>query len=136
MNIALARLRNFVERYTAAWCSNDPSSVASFFSANGSLQINAAAPAVGRSAIREVVRGFMAAFPDLRVSMDEALIQGNRAICHWTLTGTNTGPGGTGQQVRISGFEAWEFGVDELIFESRGHFDEALYQRQLQGAKG
>jgi predicted ester cyclase len=46
--------------------------------------------------------------------------------------GTNTGPGGTGQRVRISGFEVWQIGVDALIAESRGHFDSAAYQRQLE----
>jgi hypothetical protein len=75
----------------------------------------------------------MTAFPDLIVSMDEVLVQDDRAIYHWKLTGTNNGPGGTGQRVRISGFEAWTFGADELISESLGHFDEEFYQRQLHG---
>jgi hypothetical protein len=48
-----------------------------------------------------------------------------------TLTGTNTGPGGTGKAVRISGYEEWTLGADGLIATSLGHFDEAEYQRQL-----
>jgi hypothetical protein len=47
------------------------------------------------------------------------------------LKGTNTGPGGTGHSVRISGFESWQFGDDGLIVKSLGHFDAAAYQRQL-----
>jgi hypothetical protein len=43
----------------------------------------------------------------------------------------NTGPGGTGNAVCISGFEEWTFGPDGLIAASRGHFDEAEYQHQL-----
>jgi len=50
---------------------------------------------------------------------------------HWTLTGTNTGPGGTGKRVRISGYELWKIRNDELIAESKGHFDSAEYERQL-----
>jgi len=50
---------------------------------------------------------------------------------HWTLTGTNTGPLGTGNTVRISGYEEWRMGDNGLIAESKGHFDEAEYQRQL-----
>jgi predicted ester cyclase len=64
--------------------------------------------------------------------MDDALVQGDRAIYHWTLVGTNTGPGGTGNRVRFSGFEVWQIGADGLIAESQGHFDSATYKRQLE----
>ncbi len=74
----------------------------------------------------------MTAFPDLQVVMDKLLMEGSRAVYHWTLTRTNTGPGGTGHRVRISGFEVWKIGEDRLIAESQGHFDSAAYQRQLE----
>jgi uncharacterized protein (TIGR02246 family) len=130
MKIEPAQLRDLAKRYTAAWCSQDPASVAACYSPNGSLSVNGA-PAVGRSAITEVAQGFMTDFPDLVVMMDDVLVQGDRAAYHWTLAGANTGPGGTGQRVRISGFEVWEIGVDGLITQSQGHFDQAAYQRQL-----
>src|SRR5437870_2931115 len=41
---------------------------------------------------------FMIAFPDMRVVMDEVLARGDRAEYDWTLIGTNSGPGGTGQR--------------------------------------
>jgi uncharacterized protein (TIGR02246 family) len=132
MRIEPAQLRDLATRYTAAWCNQDPASVAAFYSPNGSLGINGASPAVGRSAIRAVAQGFMTDFPDLVVTMDDVLLDGERAVYRWTLAGTNTGPGGTGQRVRISGFEEWKIGADGLIAESRGHFDEAAYQHQLQ----
>ena len=87
---------------------------------------------MGRNAIAEVARGFMTAFPDLQVLMDDLLIHGDRTFYHWTLTGTNTGPGGTGRRVRISGYEVWEMGTDGLIERSQGNFDAAAYQRQLE----
>ena len=74
----------------------------------------------------------MTAFPDMRVAMDDIVSQGHRVTYHWTLTGTNTGPGGTGQRVRINGYELWTFDADGLIAESDGHFDAAFYQRQLE----
>lgn len=131
MKIETAQLRDFAERYTAAWCSNDPSRVAGFFSPNGSLKVNDAVPAVGRNAISEVAQGFMTSFPDMHLLMDDLVIQKNRAVFHWTLNGTNTGPGGTGHRVRISGFEVWRLGADGLISQSKGHFDQASYQHQL-----
>jgi len=125
-------LRDFARRYTAAWCSQDAASVASFYSPNGSLSVNGGAPAMGRGAITSVAQGFMAAFPNLTVLMDGLDVHGERATYRWTLIGTNTGPGGTGKRVRISGFEEWRIGADGLIAESRGQFDAAEYTRQLQ----
>jgi hypothetical protein len=75
---------------------------------------------------------FMTAFPDLVVRMDRLAVDGEIIEYHWTLTGTNTGPGGTGNPVRVSGYEQWRFGADHLIAESAGHFDAAEYERQLQ----
>jgi uncharacterized protein (TIGR02246 family) len=126
------QIHDFGERYTAAWCSQDPANVAGFFSSNGSLAINGGVPAAGRDAIREVVRGFMTAFPDLVLTMDDVRVEGDRAVYGWTFAGTNTGPGGTGHRALFSGFEAWKMGSDGLIASSLGHFDEAEYRRQLE----
>ena len=126
-----AKLKEFATRYTAAWCSQRAASVASFFADTGSLTINDGAPAIGRPAITASAQGFMTAFPDLIVTVDSIVPEGTRAIYHWTLTGTNTGPSGTGKTVRVSGYEEWTIGDDGLIAKSLGHFDEAEYQRQL-----
>ncbi len=127
----IEQLREFGARYAAAWCSQDPSSVAAFYEKNGSLTINGGDPSVGRAAITEAARGFMEAFPDLVVAMDEIGIEGGHAVFRWTLDGTSTGPGGSGNAVHISGYEEWTLSENGLIAESRGHFDEADYNRQL-----
>jgi len=124
-------LTNFATRYAAAWSSQNPVSLASFYNENGSLTVNGAAPSVGRTAISETARGFMTAFPDMVVKMDRISQDGSHAIFRWIWTGTNTGPGGTGKSVRITGHEEWTIGADGLIVESKGHYDEAEYQRQL-----
>ena len=125
-------LEKFARCYTAAWCSKNPVSVAAFFAADGSLKVNDAEPAVGTAAITEVARGFMTSFPDLEIRMDSLEPRDDRLLYRWTLIGTNNGPDGTGQMVRISGYEDWQFGDDGLIAESLGHFDEVEYQRQLE----
>ena len=127
----VARLQEFARKYTAAWCSQNAESVAAFFSESGSLKINDGAPSVGRIAIAAAAQGFMTAFPDMVVATDSVSFDGSRAVYRWTLAGTNTGPGGTGKAVRITGYEEWTFGADGLIAESKGHFDEADYNRQL-----
>jgi predicted ester cyclase len=124
-------LTDFATRYAAAWSSQHPVSLASFYNENGSLTVNGSAPSVGRTAITEMARGVMTAFPGMVVKMDQVSQDGSHATFRWTWTGTNTGPGGTGKSVRISGHEKWTIGTDGLIAESDGHFDEAEYQRQL-----
>ena len=116
MTLDKVGLRDFAKRYTAAWCIQDPASVAAFFSPSGTLNVNGVA-AVGRDAITDVARGFTSEFPDMVLTMGDVLIEGDRAVYHWTLAGTNTGPGGTGKRVRISGYEVWTFGADGLISE-------------------
>lgn len=126
-------LVDFATRYTAAWNSQRPARVAAFFAETGSLRINDGAPAVGREAIAASALGFMTAFPDLGVAMDAVVMEGQTAVYRWTLTGTNSGPGGTGNVVKISGYEEWQLDAGGLIAESKGHFDEADYHRQLKG---
>ena len=125
------RIITSAKRYAKAWGSQNPESVAAFFAENGSLSVNDGPPAVGRAAISEVARGFMRDLPDMIVTMDDVTHDSDGTKFHWTLTGTNTGPGGTGKRLRISGYELWKFDNDELIAESRGHFDSAEYERQL-----
>jgi len=130
-DMAPADLTEFAADYTAAWGSQDPASVAAFFAEDGSLRINDGEPWIGRAAITATAQSFMTALPDMVLVMDSLGRAGDRVAYHWTLTGTNTGPGGTGNAVRISGFEEWRFGPDGLIANSQGHLDEAEYQRQL-----
>lgn len=127
----LTELNEFSKRYAKAWTSRNPSSVAAFFAEQGSLSVNDGPPAVGRQAITEVARGFMTTFPDMQVTFDDLVHSPHGTVFHWTLSGTNSGPGGTGNYVRISGYELWHFNADGLIAESKGHFDNADYERQL-----
>src|SRR5207248_4153130 len=99
-----AKMTAFAKRYAEAWCSQNPESVAAFFAKNGSLSVNDGPPAVGRAAIAEIARGFMRTFPDMVVTMDKIAQDEEGTKFHWTLTGANPGPGGTGKRVRISGY--------------------------------
>jgi steroid delta-isomerase-like uncharacterized protein len=126
------QLIKFAKRYAEAWCSQDPEKVAAFFAERGSISINNGPPAVGRAAIAEEAQGFMRTFPDMIVTMDDVTRDADGTKFQWTLTGTNSGPGGTGKRVRISGYELWKIDHDGLIAESKGHFDSAEYERQLE----
>ncbi len=118
---------DLARRYTDAWCSGDPARVAAHFVPGGTIAVNGGDPAE----VIEVARSFMSTFPDLHLDMDDVVVKDDLVEFHWTCTGTNTAPGGTGARVGFSGFEEWTFGEDGLVAESQGHFDQADYERQL-----
>lgn len=118
-------------RYTEAWNSSDPTSVAAFHEPDSSLKVNDGEPAVGHEAITGVAHGFMAGFPDMELFMEGIEGDGASAVYRWTFVGTNTGPGGTGRPVRFSGYEEWTLSENGLIARSLGHFDADDYQRQV-----
>ena len=120
-------LNDFAARYAKAWCSQNPESVAAFFAENASLTVNGGPP----TPVLEVARGFMRDFPDMIVTLDKLEPRADRIAFHWTLTGTYAG---TGNHVRISGYELWKIDDAGLIAESSGYFDAAEYERQVKGA--
>ena len=126
-------LTEFAKRYAEAWCGCRPEKVSAFFAENGSLTVNDGAPAVGRAAIAETARDFMRDLPDMIVTLDTLEPRGEATVFHWTLSGTNTGPGGTGNHVHISGYELWKIDHAGFIAESTGHFDADEYERQVRG---
>ena len=131
ITMTLDELTRFAQRYAKAWCSQNPESVAAFFAERGSISINNGPPAVGRAAIAKEAQAFTTTFPDMVVTMDKVAHNEEGTKFHWTLTGTNTGPGGTGKRVRISGYELWQFDNAGLIENSKGHFDNSEFERQL-----
>ena len=123
---------NFATRYADAWSGQNPVAFGAFYEDSGSLVVNGAA-SEGRAAIVETARSYMAAFPDMKVQLDSLREESGVTVFHWTWTGTNTGPGGTGQAVHLDGYERWTFGPNGLLIKSDGHFDNDEYQRQLKG---
>ena len=126
------KLDDFGARYAAAWSSQDPERLASFYAEAGTLSVNGTS-SIGREAIRATAAGFMSGFPDMEVTMDSVVGDGRQAVFYWTWTGTNTGPGGTGRSVELQGHEEWTLGLDGQILASDGHYDEAEYRLQVEG---
>src|SRR5256886_344787 len=118
------QIQQLAREYTEAWCSRDPRRVAAHYAADGTIAINGGEPAP----IEGVAESFVAAFPDIEVFMDDLVVIDDIVEYHWTFTGTSAG---TGKSVRITGFEEWTIGADGRIVESRGHYDQAEYDRQL-----
>jgi steroid delta-isomerase-like uncharacterized protein len=133
-------LREFGERYLAAWSSGDPEAVAACAHPDV-VWVDPALtePAVGRAAVEEFARLGFAAFPDLAFTEvgDPALTDDSRAAyVPWLMTGTNTGPidppgvPPTGRRIEVSGVDSWQF-RDGLIWRYEAIYDFSVMARQL-----
>jgi len=76
--------------------------VAAHFVPGGTIAINGDEP----TEVTEVARSFISAFPDMQVFMD-VVFNEETVEYHWTFTGTNAGPGGTGKaaDLRLRGMD-------------------------------
>jgi nuclear transport factor 2 (NTF2) superfamily protein len=119
------QIEELARGYTEAWCSRDPARVAAYYAPGGTIAVNGGEAA----GIEDVAAGFISAFPDIEVLMDELVLRDDGVVEYrWTFTGTSAE---TGRWVRIPGFEEWTIDDDGSIAESLGHFDQAEYDRQL-----
>ena len=124
------QIEQLARAYTEAWCSRDPARVAGHYVPGGTISINGGDAA----GIADVAEAFIAAFPDIEVSMDDLVLRDDDSVEYrWTFTGTSAE---TGKRVRVPGFEEWTIAADGLIAESCGHYDQAEYDRQVQHGIG
>ena len=70
--------------------------------------------------------------PDLKVSMDDLLDEGEKVIYKWTLEGINTGPGELGIEYVSAASRNGGSVPMARSAESEGHFDSEEYQRQIE----
>ena len=124
------QIEQLARTYTEAWCSRDPERVAAHYVPGGTIAINGGDAA----GIADVAEAFISAFPDIEVFMDDLVLREDGIIEYrWTFTGTSAE---TGKSVRVPGFEEWTIAPDGLIAGSRGHYDQAEYDRQVQHGIG
>lgn len=88
----------------------------------------------GRDAVKQRVLGFRKAAPDLRVTLEDVVADGDKVVTRWRLEGTQDGALGTipptGQRVSVSGITIDAF-IDGRIVESWSYWDTAGLMRQL-----
>ena len=124
------QIEQLARSYTEAWCSRDPARVAEHYVPGGTIAINGGDAA----GITDVAEAFIAAFPDIEVLMDDLVLREDGFVeFRWTFTGTSAE---TGKNVRVPGLEEWTIAPHGLIAESRGHYDQAEYDRQVQHGIG
>ena len=114
--------------YAAAWSSNNPENVAGHFSEQATVQINGGAPLAGRKAIaHDYAAPFFDNFPGCIVLMHDFRQAGSHAL----FTGMLVCDLGSGQSVRLLGWEEWTLHASGGIAQSLVWFDQKEYDRQV-----
>jgi predicted ester cyclase len=102
-----AEIETLLQQHKAGFARQDPLALTATHAPDGTFESPAAGTVTGRPAIEAVYRYWFTAFPDLLLTWDAAVIDGNRAAFLWTLTGTASGPFygivGSGTRVRAVG---------------------------------
>ena len=131
MTIDQVRMRQVAGAYTAAWNSGSADAVAEFFAPDGRIVINRGNPWEGRTGVAQMAAGFFADVPDLTLVCDGVRIAGDHVAYLWTFTGTHAG---SGNPLRIVGWEEWDVDVELKVKSSRGWYDADDYARQTASA--
>lgn len=89
---------------------------------------------VGRAEDRELTKGWKQAFPDLQITVDKVVAEGDLVAVRFIAEGTNTGSANslpaTGKRIRIAGMSILRI-VDGKIVEEWPSFDQLDFLRQL-----
>jgi steroid delta-isomerase-like uncharacterized protein len=88
----------------------------------------------GREGAKQYVAALRAAFPDLHMTIEDQIAEGDRVVIRWTARGTHNGelqgilP--TGKKVRLAGTDIERI-VDGKLVECWSHVDELGMMQQL-----
>ena len=89
---------------------------------------------IGLKRDQDAARGWKSAFPDLKMTVNLAVAEGDLVALLWTGTGTNTGEGNgipaTGQKGELRGITIWRI-QNGRITEEWSEFDQADILKQL-----
>ena len=89
---------------------------------------------VGLEEDQKALRGWHEAFPDVVVTAEKLIAEGELVAVYWIARGTNTGTGNglpaTGRKVELAGITIWRI-LDGKIKEEWSAFDQLSMMRQL-----
>jgi len=136
----VSELRDFVERYLAAWNGCDVGALARLIT-DDIVWVDPALPepARGVPAVQEFMRASCRAFPDLRFGEPDPpalAVTGDVVLWGWYMEGTHRGPldppgfAPTGRHMRVDGFDQWTM-RDSQIARYRAFYDMNDVARQL-----
>ena len=122
--------RTLAERYLRGLNDHDPDAVDGFVALD---YVNHNAYVTdGREANREWWSTFFTAFPDIKATMDDLVVAGDRVVGRFTYRGTHTGPlygvPATGEPIEMRSIDIWR--IENGLFVE--HWDELNYLELFQ----
>ncbi len=135
--MGISEITQALKRETEAWNAHDADGVAACYAEDAKLyDVGLPEPLRGRTAIRDSVAAYLAAFSDFHaVNLGEPIVSGNRAAQEWKVTGTNDGElmgiAPTGNSATTYGCGTAEFGEDGLIHRAGNYWNVAALMQQL-----
>ena len=105
------------------------------FAADCVIHINGSPdPNLDVAGFKQMVAGLLAAFPDMRFTIEDQFVAGNRVATRWVAEGTNSAPFGnvpaTGRRVRVDGL-ILDRVADGRVVERWEQWDQAGMMQQL-----
>ena len=93
-----------------------------------------AEPIRGVDAWKQVIGGLLRAFPDIQITVDDEIVDGDRVAFRWHATATHTGPLGaappTGKRIAVDGLIVDRV-ADGKVQERWEQWDQSLMLQQL-----
>jgi steroid delta-isomerase-like uncharacterized protein len=88
-----------------------------------------------KDGITQFFHAYRAAFPDLRMEVEDLLASGDRTVARVRATGTNQGDfmgmGATGKPIDVQLIDIFRFGDDGLVHDHWGVMDSLTMMQQL-----
>lgn len=111
--------RDLIAQLMDAWNSHDPERVGAHYTEDCyGLDVAVARPQIGREGVQQMFAAYYLAFPDLEITPDEMIIEGERVALFWTARATHLGPilniPGSGRSVVARGVNRLVFSGDKV----------------------
>jgi predicted ester cyclase len=113
----------------------DASVASDVFASDGVIHINGSPdPNLSVDGFKQMISGLLSAFPDLRLTIEDQIVAGDKVATRWSAEGTNNGPFGpvaaTGRRVRINGL-ILDRVADGKVVERWEQWDQMSMMQQL-----
>jgi serine phosphatase RsbU (regulator of sigma subunit) len=126
-----ASFRRYLEE---AWNQSNLEVVDEIFDRYISHQPDGSVLERGPEDVKRFVGEFRSAFPDLRMSSEEQIAEGDRVVSHGTIRGTHQGEfrgmAPTGEEMAIEGMAVFRFSSEGKVVESWDSYDQLSLMRQ------
>ncbi len=98
----------FITQFMAAWNAHDVHTVTGYYATDyEDVDVARTQSRYGADTVRHTLLYYLSAFPDFAVTLDDAVLNGERIALYWTWTGTQRGTfmniPPTGHRVRVRG---------------------------------